>query len=72
MSEPSDPNAPLRGPTFAVVAPAFGVAVVLAVLALRGCAPSGPEDAEAPENGRFEAPAAVELAERGWVGSRET
>ena len=66
MNEPSDPNAPLRGPTFAVVAPTVGVVVVLIVLALRGCAPSGPEDETQQEDGRFEAPAAFELAGRGW------
>lgn len=66
MNDPSDPNAPLRGPTFAVVAPTVGVVIVLIVLALRGCAPSGPQDAAQPENGRLEASAAFELAGRGW------
>jgi len=64
VNEPRDPNAPLRGPTFAVVAPALGVVVVLIVLALRSCAPSGSQEAEVPELGRLVSPAALELAAR--------
>lgn len=62
MNESGDANAPLRGPTFAVVAPTVGVVIVLVVLALRACSPSLQEDAEAPRGGRIAAPAAVVLA----------
>ena len=62
MTDPSDSNAPLRGPTFAVVAPALGVVVVLAVLALRSCTASPPEGAPVPEHGSYESPATVVLA----------
>jgi hypothetical protein len=60
VNEPSDPNAPLRGPTFAVVAPTVGVVIVLALLALRSCGLAGPPDPQAPKSGALELSAPFE------------
>ena len=65
MKEPADPDAPLRGPTFAVVAPTVGVLVVLVVLALRACAPAETQDGGMRDGGRLAPASTLELAAGG-------